>query len=78
MFSGIPALTHEQQQVAVERIHELMAQGVSSGQAIACVAQEIRENHKGERIHVMFDEEDEEQETPPEYDDEESDEQEEE
>ncbi len=35
MFAGLPSLSHEQQQKAVERIHELMAQGISSGQAIA-------------------------------------------
>ncbi len=34
MFAGLPSLSHEQQQKAVERIHELMAQGISSGQAI--------------------------------------------
>lgn len=32
MFAGLPSLTHEQQQKAVERIQELMAQGMSSGQ----------------------------------------------
>ncbi len=39
MFAGLPSLSHEQQQKAVERIHELMAQGISSGQAIALVAE---------------------------------------
>ncbi|EJD6370980.1 YoaH family protein [Providencia huaxiensis] len=58
MLSGIPALNHEEQQEAVERIHQLMAQGMSSGQAIAIVAQEIRESHQGkEQIHVLFDDE---------------------
>ena len=41
MFSGLPALSHDEQQKAVERIQALMAQGMSSGQAIAQVAQEI-------------------------------------
>ena len=41
MFAGLPSLTHEQQQKAVERIQELMAQGMSSGQAIALVAEEM-------------------------------------
>ncbi len=36
------SLTHEEQQEAVEKIQELMRQGVSSGEAIAYVAQEIR------------------------------------
>ncbi|STW13805.1 Uncharacterized protein conserved in bacteria [Klebsiella pneumoniae subsp. rhinoscleromatis] len=44
MFAGLPSLSHEQQQKAVERIHELMAQGISSGQAIALVAEELRAN----------------------------------
>lgn len=35
MFAGLPSLSHEQQQKAVERIQELMAQGMSSGRAIA-------------------------------------------
>ena len=29
MIAGLPALSHEQQQKAVERIQELMAQGMS-------------------------------------------------
>ncbi len=36
------SLTHEEQQVAAERIHALMAQGMSSGEAIQFVANEIR------------------------------------
>ncbi|ERH61635.1 MULTISPECIES: YoaH family protein [Pantoea] len=56
MFSGLPALSHEQQQQAVERIQELMAGGMSSGQAIAQVAQEIRQNHQGEAIRARFEE----------------------
>ncbi|CDL27220.1 YoaH family protein, partial [Shigella sonnei] len=54
MFAGLPSLTHEQQQKAVERIQELMAQGMSSGQAIALVAEELRANHSGERIVARF------------------------
>ncbi|WP_293002749.1 YoaH family protein [Pantoea sp.] len=61
MFKGLPALSHEQQQQAVERIQELMAGGLSSGEAIAQVAQEIRQNHKGEQVRAMFDDEDEEE-----------------
>ncbi|PXU83870.1 YoaH family protein, partial [Salmonella enterica] len=41
MFAGLPSLSHEQQQKAVERIQELMSQGMSSGEAIALVAGEI-------------------------------------
>ena len=39
MFAGLPSLTHEQQQKAVELIQELMAQGMCSGQAIALVSE---------------------------------------
>ena len=53
MFAGLPSLTHEQQQKAVERIQELMAQGMSSGQAIALVAEELRANHSGESWRVL-------------------------
>ncbi|ATA24092.1 hypothetical protein BIY26_09885 [Brenneria goodwinii] len=59
MIAGMPALTHEQQQKAVERIQELMSQGMSSGQAIATVAAEIREEHQGEMITAMFEEDEE-------------------
>ncbi|MBB3320974.1 MULTISPECIES: YoaH family protein [Atlantibacter] len=61
MFAGLPSLTHEQQQQAVERIQELMAQGLSSGQAIAQVAEEIRASHKGDRIVARFEDEDDEE-----------------
>ncbi|MEX6025480.1 YoaH family protein [Providencia vermicola] len=55
MFSGMPALNHQEQQEAVERIHQLMADGMSSGEAIALVAQEIREKHKDkEQIHARL------------------------
>nr|WP_086937927.1 YoaH family protein [Thaumasiovibrio occultus] len=38
-----PTLTHEEQQEAADRIHALMAQGMSSGEAIMKVANEIRQ-----------------------------------
>lgn len=56
MFAGLPLLSHEQQQQAVERIQELMSQGMSSGEAITLVAQEIRASHTGERVVALFDE----------------------
>ncbi|WP_342324981.1 YoaH family protein [Kosakonia sp. BYX6] len=59
MFAGLPSLSHEQQQKAVERIQELMAGGMSSGEAITKVAQELRANHTGERIVARFEDEDE-------------------
>ncbi|WP_084419382.1 YoaH family protein [Photobacterium sp. J15] len=43
MFNNVPTLTHAQQQKAAEKIHELMAKGISSGEAIRIVADEIRE-----------------------------------
>ncbi|ABU76700.1 YoaH family protein [Cronobacter sakazakii] len=60
MFAGLPSLTHEQQQQAVERIQELMSQGMSSGEAIAQVAQEIRATHQGDRIVARFEDDEEE------------------
>lgn len=59
MFAGLPSLSHDQQQKAVERIQELMGQGMSSGEAITVVAQEIRASHIGERIVARFEDEDE-------------------
>ncbi|MEW8990868.1 MAG: YoaH family protein [Klebsiella aerogenes] len=59
MFAGLPSLSHEQQQKAVERIQELMAQGMSSGQAIALVADELRDTHSGDRIVARFEDDDE-------------------
>ncbi|MGF1682511.1 YoaH family protein [Photobacterium minamisatsumaniensis] len=43
MFNNTPTLTHAQQQEAADKIHELMAQGISSGEAIMIVADAIRE-----------------------------------
>lgn len=37
-----PALNHAEQQEAAEQIHKLMAEGMSSGEAIMIVANEIR------------------------------------
>lgn len=62
MFAGLPSLTHEQQQQAVERIHDLISQGMSSGEAIALVAAEIRATHTGEQIVARFEDEDEDEE----------------
>lgn len=43
--SDLLNLTHEQQQLAVEKIQELMAQGMGSGEAIALVAKQLREQN---------------------------------
>ncbi len=58
MISGLPALSHDQQQKAVERIQELMMNGMSSGEAITLVAAEIRANHTGEMVAVRFEDDD--------------------
>lgn len=50
MFTEMPALTHEQQQQAVERIQALMAQGMNSGEAIALVADELRRQGKSDDV----------------------------
>jgi UPF0181 protein PM0480 len=44
-------LTHEQQQRAVEKIQELMAQGIGSGEAIALMAKQLREQNKNTQNH---------------------------
>ena len=59
MFAGLPSLSHEQQQKAVERIQELMSRGMSSGQAIALVADELRASLTCDRIVARFEDEDE-------------------
>lgn len=43
--SALLGLTHEQQQ-AVEQIQTLMAQGIPAGQAIAMVAEALRQAHQ--------------------------------
>ncbi|MFP1725002.1 YoaH family protein [Lonsdalea quercina] len=58
MFAGIPSLTHEQQQQAVEEIHRLISEGLSSGEAIARVAEALRQGHQGERVVARFEDDD--------------------
>lgn len=62
MLTDMPALTHQQQQEAVERIQALMSEGMSSGEAIRLVSSEIRANHTGERVSIRWDDDDEEDE----------------
>lgn len=58
MLLNEPTLTHEEQQKAAERVLELMRQGMSSGQAIQQVANEIRaesaSKKKTESIHLSI------------------------
>ncbi|MDN3615790.1 MAG: YoaH family protein [Vibrio gallaecicus] len=42
MLNDLPTLSHAEQQAAVEKIQELMTQGISTAQAIKIVAEEIR------------------------------------
>lgn len=59
MFAGLPSLTHEQQQKAVERIRGTDGTRDEQRPAIALVAEELRANHSGERIVARFEDEDE-------------------
>ena len=54
MFAGLPSLSHEQQQKAVERIQELMSQGMSSGQAIAWRALRMKTSKSPVAIRCRF------------------------
>lgn len=46
MDNTLLSLTHEQQQAAVEKIQALMAQGISAGEAIQIIANQLREEHQ--------------------------------
>ncbi|USH05554.1 YoaH family protein [Grimontia kaedaensis] len=48
-MNDMPTLSHAEQQEAAERIHALMAQGMSSGEAIMLVANEIREREASKK-----------------------------
>lgn len=58
MFLDMPSLSHDQQQKAVEEIQKLISQGMSSGEAIRKIANELREaNKNNQNISIIFDEE---------------------
>ncbi|WP_375749875.1 YoaH family protein [Vibrio sp. HN007] len=42
MFNDLPTLSHQEQQEAVDKIQKLMAEGVSTAEAIQIVADQIR------------------------------------
>lgn len=46
MHNALLSLTHEQQQEAVEEIQKLAQQGMSMGEAIQLVANQLREKYK--------------------------------
>lgn len=52
MENELLSLTHEQQQQAVEQIQQLMREGMSSGEAIAYIAQTLREQHTSTEKNV--------------------------
>ncbi len=74
MLTDMPALNHQQQQEAVERIQALMSEGMSSGEAIRLVSSEIRATHTGERVSIRWDDDEEDQRPDPVLQDEEQDE----
>ncbi len=43
MLQDLPTLTHQEQQQAVEEIQKLMAQGMSTAEAIKIISTQIRE-----------------------------------
>lgn len=49
MNDTLLSLTHEQQQAAVEEIQKLAQQGVSMGEAIQIVANQLRQQHSSEK-----------------------------
>ncbi|MDG3085478.1 YoaH family protein [Vibrio hannami] len=46
MFNDLPNLIHQEQQEAVEKIQKLMAEGVSTAEAIQIVANQIRKEQQ--------------------------------
>ncbi len=46
---AFPSISHAEQQEAVEKIHALMAQGMSSGEAIRLIAEQIRQQKAQEQ-----------------------------
>ncbi|AIL72869.1 YoaH family protein [Vibrio vulnificus] len=48
MFDDLPPLSHQEQQRAVEEIQNLMAEGMSTAQAIKIIAEKIRAEHKAQ------------------------------
>ena len=61
MQFDIPILVKKEQEEAVEKIHELMREGISSQDAIKAIADQLREKYKNkEHEHIIFDDEDDE------------------
>lgn len=49
MFDDFPPISHQEQQAAVEKIQELMKQGMSTAEAIKVVADTIRKEKSKEQ-----------------------------
>ena len=50
MDNALPSLKHEQQQEALEEIQKLAQQGISMGQAIQIVANQLREKYQKNQL----------------------------
>ena len=50
MDNALPSLKHEQQQEALEEIQKLVKQGISMGQAIQIVANQLREQYQQNQL----------------------------
>ncbi|MBS6674061.1 MAG: YoaH family protein [Haemophilus paraphrohaemolyticus] len=50
MDNALLSLTHEQQQEAVEEIQKIAKQGISMGQAIQIVANQLREKYQQNQL----------------------------
>lgn len=50
MDNALPSLKHEQQQEALEEIQKLAKQGISMGQAIQIVANQLREKYQQNQL----------------------------
>ena len=50
MDNALLSLTHEQQQEAVEEIQKLAKQGISMGQAIQIIANQLREKYQQNQL----------------------------
>ena len=50
MDNALPSLKHEQQQEALEEIQKLVKQGISMGQAIQIVANQLREKYQQNQL----------------------------
>lgn len=56
MLTDMPSISHQEQQKAAEKVHQLISTGMSSAEVITLVAQEIRMQHKDDpQVTLFFD-----------------------